>query len=118
MTQIEMLERLVEQQDVGILQEDLRDARALTLAARKRAIRLGFAIGELEFGEPASRERSAFRVAAPGALRTGESAQHDVVEDAPPEIGVLVLEQHGDAPGELAATVRTERDAGEPDRPW
>src|SRR6266568_3754433 len=114
--QVEMLQRLVEQQDVRVLQEDLRDARPLALPAGKRAIRLRRAIGEIELGERAARGRRAFLVPAPGAPRVWIPAEHDVVERAAPEIGFLVLEQHGDAPGELAARVRGQRDAVERDR--
>jgi len=38
--QVEMLQWLVEQQDLRVLQEDLRDAGPLALAARECAIRL------------------------------------------------------------------------------
>src|SRR5947209_6253914 len=110
-----MLQRLVEQQDVRVLQEELRDARPLALPAGKRAICLGVAIGQVELGEAVPRGRRAFLVPAPGAPRARIPAEHDVVEHATPEIGFLVLEQHGDAPGELAARVRGQRDAVERD---
>src|SRR6266568_4232917 len=64
----------------------------------------------------AARGRRAFLVPAPGAPRVWIPAEHDVIERAAPEIGFLVLEQHGDAPGELAARVRGQRDAVERDR--
>ncbi len=111
-----MLQRLVEQQDVRVLQEDLRDAGPLALPAGKRAVALSRAIGEVELGEPAAREPGAFLVPAPGAPRERIPAEHDVIEHAAPEIGFLVLEQHGDAPGEFAAPVRGQRDAVERDR--
>jgi len=62
------------------------------------------------------RGRGALLVPAPGAPRARIPAEHDVVEHAAPEICFLVLEQHGDAPGELAAPVRGQRDAVERDR--
>src|SRR6266568_1842004 len=114
--QVEMLQRLVEEQDLRVLYEDLSDARALALSARERAIGLGRMIGEIELGERRLGERGAFRVAAPGALRVRIAAEHDVIEHAAPETGVLVLGQHGDAPGEIAAPVRAEWNSVERDR--
>src|SRR2546430_2156543 len=84
--------------------------------ARKRAVALSRAIGQVELGEPAAREPGAFLVPAPGAPRARIAAEHDVIEHATPEIGFLVLQQHGDAPGELAAPVRGQRNAVERDR--
>src|SRR5439155_10515649 len=111
-----MLQRLVEQQDVRVLQEELRDAGPLALTAGKRAVALSRAIGQVELGEAASRECCAFLVPAPGASRVRIAPEHDVIEHAAPEIGFLVLEQHGDAPGEFAAPVRRQRNAVERDR--
>src|SRR5258708_21964830 len=60
--------------------------------------------------------RSAWRRDEEGAPRVGIAAEHHVIEHAPGEIGLLVLEQHGDAPGKLAAPVCGERNAAERDR--
>src|SRR5436309_3556654 len=111
-----MLQRLVEQQDVRVLQEELRDAGPLALTAGKRPVALSRTIGQVELGDPATREPVAILVPAPGAPRVRIPAEHDVIEHAAPEIGFLVLEQHGDAPGELAAPVRGEFSAVERDR--
>src|SRR6266704_2575169 len=62
--QVEMLQRFVEQQDVRVLQEDLRDAGALALPAGKRAVALSRAIDEVELGEPAAREKSSTRASS------------------------------------------------------
>src|SRR5207249_8656085 len=84
--------------------------------AGKRPVALSRTIGQVELGEPASRERCAFLVPAPGAPRVRIPPEHDVIEHAAPEIGFLVLEQHGDAPREFAAPVRRQRNAVERDR--
>src|SRR5438552_5131767 len=111
-----MLRRFVEQEDVRVLQEDLRDAGPLALPAGKRAVALSRMIGQVELGEPAAREPGAFLVPAPGAPRARIPSEHDVIEHAAPKIGFLVLKQHGDAPSELAAPVRGQRNAVERDR--
>ncbi len=81
--QVQVLQRLIEQQDLCVLQESLRDARPLALPAGKGAIVLSCAIGQVELGEPAARRRRAFLVAAPGAPRVRIAAEHHVIEHAP-----------------------------------
>src|SRR5262245_55832815 len=102
--QVEMLQRLVEQESLRVLYQNLRDARSLALPARERAVVLRGAVAEVELGETALRPRDALVVPAQAASRGGIATQYDVVEDASPEIRCLVLEQDRDPPGEVPAS--------------
>src|SRR5215472_9131338 len=111
--QVEVLQRLVEQQDLRVLHQRLRDASALALASRKRAVALVRPAGEIELPEPVTRAREPLAVVAPCAPRARVAPEHDVVEHAAPEVGGVVLQQQGDAAREIGAGEVAQRDAVE-----
>src|SRR5689334_16920709 len=109
MSQVEMLQRLVEQEELRSLRPQLSEPGALAFSSGKRTIQMARQFLQIESRNGTCCRRCVLLVPSKYRARTGVAAEHDVLRERAPIFFVFALQKNAERASELTPRIVAQR---------